>query len=101
MKNEKQAALSGYFLRLSQSLPLADFYKDVFPTIDMKRTVASMYIEIIALIEQATKYYCLGSLGNLSELRYCWQSRLTRLQRSLWMLWSCLSNTILTNTSIT
>ncbi len=62
-KNEKQAALSDFLMKLSHCLPLADFYREVFPTNKMKKVVASMYIEIIDLIERATSYYSLGSLS--------------------------------------
>jgi len=39
----------------------------VFPTDEMKQTVASIYIEIVDLIERATKYYCLGILSKKPE----------------------------------
>jgi hypothetical protein len=66
-KNEKQAVLSDFFLKLAHSLPLADFYRKIFPTDEMKQAVASIYIEIVDLIERATKYYCLGILSKKPE----------------------------------
>lgn len=63
IRNEKEANLSDFLIRFSHSLPLAEFYREVFPTNEMKTVVASMYIEIVDLLERATKYYCLGSLG--------------------------------------
>lgn len=62
-KIEKQAALSEFLTRISQSLPLAEFYKEIFPTNEMKTVVASMYVQIVDLLERATKYYCSGLLG--------------------------------------
>ncbi|KAH9206634.1 hypothetical protein DL95DRAFT_469430 [Leptodontidium sp. 2 PMI_412] len=66
-KNEKQATLSDFFMKLSHSLPLADFYSQVVPTDDMKQAVASIYMEVIDLVERATAYCCLGTLRKLSD----------------------------------
>jgi hypothetical protein len=74
-KNEKQAALSDFFTKLSHSLPLADFYTQVIPTDSMKQAVACIYIEVIDLIERATKYYCLGALSKTSA-QYFMESKL-------------------------
>ena len=70
MRNERETNLSDFLINLSHSLPLASFYRDVFPTTEMKTVVASMYIEIVDLLERATKYYCLGRLGIISGWFY-------------------------------
>jgi hypothetical protein len=63
IRNERETNLSDFLTRFSHTLPLAEFYREVFPTNEMKTVVASMYIEIVDLLERATKYYCIGSLG--------------------------------------
>lgn len=68
IRNEKEANLSDFLIRFSHTLPLVEFYRTVFPTNEMKTVVASMYIEIVDLLERATKYYCLGSLGTIPKL---------------------------------
>jgi hypothetical protein len=83
MRNERESNLSDFLLKFSHSLPLAEFYRKVFPTTEMKTVVASMYIEIVDLLERATKYYCLGSLSTQSELSHSFQDLLTNLQGKL------------------
>jgi hypothetical protein len=62
-KNEKQGIILDYISRLALGLPLADFYREVFPTDEMKTIVASMYVEVVEFLDRATSYYCLGSLS--------------------------------------
>jgi hypothetical protein len=43
-----------------------DFYEDLFPTDEMKITVAMLYIHILDLLSRLAKYFGLGSLGDAS-----------------------------------
>jgi hypothetical protein len=63
IRNEREANLSDFLTMFSHTLPLAKSYREVFLSNEMKTVVASMYIEIVDLLERATKYYCIGSLG--------------------------------------
>lgn len=62
-KQEKQDALSDFLEKLTNKLPILDFYRTIFPTNDMKTTVAALYVAIIVFLEQAARYYCTGRLG--------------------------------------
>jgi hypothetical protein len=63
--------ISDYISRLALGLPLVDFYREVFPTDEMKTIVASMYVEVVEFLDRATSYYCLGSLSEYLPLPPC------------------------------
>ena len=48
---------------LTDGLPVVDFYKSIFPTYDMKLAVASIYVGIIKLLEDALIYFRGGRLS--------------------------------------
>ena len=66
-KKKKLTMVSQFLVGLSESLPVANLCQEAFPTNAMKITVASMYVQILGLLEKAVKYYHLGyrSLCNL------------------------------------
>ena len=63
-KKEKKDRASALLQSLSDDLPLFDFYQIMFPTDDMKTTVAMLYIQILDLLSRLAKYFALGELGS-------------------------------------
>jgi hypothetical protein len=64
-RKEKKDTAFALLQSLSDDLPLFDFYQIMFPTDDMKTTVAMLYIQILDLLLRLTKYFALGGLGNI------------------------------------
>jgi hypothetical protein len=62
-KNEKEEAFIDQVTRMADNLPIADFYRDVFPTSQMIAAVTSVYLNMLSFLEHALAYYCLGSLS--------------------------------------
>ena len=48
---------------MADRLPVVDFYKNIFPTYDMKLAVASVYVGLTKLLEDALVYFRGGRLS--------------------------------------
>lgn len=49
---------------LADDVPTFEFFKDMFPTTEMKVTLVSFYIQTLDLLWRLAKYFSLGLLGN-------------------------------------
>lgn len=56
-RQETQESLFGHIKRLSDKLPIIDFYSTLFPTNRVKTSVVSIYVEILHLLDEAIVYY--------------------------------------------
>lgn len=61
---EEDAAFT-FLQSLSGDLPIFDFYPIFFPTDEMKRTLAMLFIHILDLLDQLAKHFALGGLGGV------------------------------------
>lgn len=52
---------------LADDVPAFEFYKDMFPTTEMKVTLASFYIHTLDLLWRLAKYFSLGFLSQLGD----------------------------------
>lgn len=66
-RKETQESLLAYIEKLSFKLPIIDFYGKVSPTNGMKLRVASMYVEILNLLNEAIIYYRKDHLRQLCD----------------------------------
>jgi hypothetical protein len=66
-KRKQQELLTGHLQALKQTLPLCEFYREVFPTNQMKMTLARMYVHVLGFLEEAVIYYRSGRLGKLVD----------------------------------
>ena len=66
-KREKQTEVLDYFDQFSQSLPSFQSYGELFPNSEMKILLATIYADMLALLEKAASYYTLGRLGKLVD----------------------------------
>jgi len=53
---------------LSDEVPAFEFYKEMFPTTEMKVTLVSFYIQTLDLLWRLAKYSSLGFLGTFSTI---------------------------------
>ena len=66
-KKEREETLTAFIQTMLDQLPLAEFYKDVYPTYDMKLAVASIYVGMTKLLEDALVYLRGGRLSPCSS----------------------------------
>lgn len=64
-KREREESLAVYLEQLSFQLPVVDFYEKVIPTNRMKVTVATIYVELMNLLDEALLYYRSGRLSKI------------------------------------
>lgn len=64
-KKEREDTLISFIQSLVDRLPVIDFYKNIFPTYDMKLAVASIYVGLTKLLEDALIYFRGGRLSGL------------------------------------
>ena len=62
-KKEREETLMTFISSLADRLPVVEFYPNVFPTYDMKRAVASIYVGMTKLLEDALIYFRGGKLS--------------------------------------
>lgn len=48
---------------LADEVPIFEFYKEMFPTTEMKVTLVSFYIQTLDLLSRLAEYSSLGFLG--------------------------------------
>ena len=66
-KKKQQELLTGHLEAFKQTLPLSEFYREVFPTNQMKMVLARMYVHLIGFLEEAVIYYNSGRLSKLVD----------------------------------
>ncbi|KAH8883296.1 hypothetical protein GQ53DRAFT_753005 [Thozetella sp. PMI_491] len=66
-RKDREDSLTTYIESISTQLPLAEFYKTVFPTNSMKACVARIYSHIMKLLDEALIYYRSWRLGKLVD----------------------------------
>jgi triacylglycerol esterase/lipase EstA (alpha/beta hydrolase family) len=64
-KRDKNDTVYAQLQSLSDDLPIFDFYQVMFPTDDMRTSVAMLYIQILDFLYPLAKYFALGSLGGV------------------------------------
>jgi hypothetical protein len=69
-KKEREESLLSYIKAISSQLPLMDFYQNIFPTNPMKICVASIYVQIMSLLDEALAYYRGGKLSKPLNIRF-------------------------------
>ena len=69
-KKEREEAMIKFISSLADRLPVVEFYQNVFPTYDMKHAVASIYVGMTKLLEDALIYFRGGRLSLF--LIYLW-----------------------------
>ncbi|MCJ1285064.1 60S ribosomal protein L28 [Xylographa opegraphella] len=69
-KSEKQKEVLDYFDQFHQCLPDIRSYGDLFPTSEMKILLATIYADVLTLLEHAASYYALGRLGKLVDAMF-------------------------------
>ncbi|MCJ1415102.1 60S ribosomal protein L28 [Xylographa parallela] len=75
-KNEKQKEVLDYFDQFQQCLPDIRSYGDLFPTSEMKILLATIYADVLTLLEHAASYYALGRLGTVAYIGAIFHSKL-------------------------
>ncbi|MCJ1474955.1 hypothetical protein MMC13_003615 [Lambiella insularis] len=69
-KSDKQNEVLDYFDKFHQCLPDLRAYGDLFPTSEMKILLATIYADVLSLLEHAASYYALGRLGKLVDAMF-------------------------------
>ena len=67
-KSEKQKEVLDYFEQFHQSLPDIRSYGELFPTSEMKILLATIYADVLNLLEHAASYYALGRLSIVASM---------------------------------
>lgn len=66
-RQETQESLLAHIEKLSNKLPIIDFYSTLFPTNRVKTSVVSIYVEILRLLDEAIVYYQKNHLRQLRD----------------------------------
>lgn len=82
-RKEKIDSVLGLIISLSEDIRVFDAYKDMFPTDDMKITLAEFYIHTVDLLWRLAKYYSHKSLcESTASFKYMPIYRQANLSRS-------------------